>query len=57
MVYILFEDFFKSISSKRFGHTFLEIIYLKIYKKQGHNMLEALTLSFRGTPLILAGAE
>ncbi len=26
-------------------------------KKQGYNMLEALTLSFRGTPLILAGAE
>jgi transposase len=31
--------------------------YLSSAKKQGHNMLEALTLSFRGTPLILAGAE
>lgn len=31
--------------------------YLSSAKKQGHNMLEALTLSFRGCPLILAGAE
>lgn len=31
--------------------------YLSSAKKQGHNMLEALTLSFRGYPLILAGAE
>jgi transposase len=31
--------------------------YLSSAKKQGHNMLEALTLSFRGCPLILVGAE
>ena len=31
--------------------------YLSSAKKQGHNMLEVLTLSFRGCPLILAGAE
>ena len=31
--------------------------YLSSAKKQGHNMLEALTSSFRGCPLILVGAE
>jgi len=31
--------------------------YLSSVKKQGHNMLNALTLSFQGRPLKLAGAE
>jgi transposase len=31
--------------------------YLSSAKKQGHNMLDALTQTFQGSPLILAGAE